>query len=417
MLIFNYILLLKNEIFDFIYKNMRLLKFSDFIFEKYSGNLEAPFVMSPDFVRALDEIDSPISSALISKEFSPSDISLITFGQNGDFIKYTPVSKISEILNTKDSSQLSTLVRPLHRFETEIYHKMPTEARVGRFIRKVFSSMFSDKQVEDFVNKYKSLNESKKLNFELWSDYQILDGYKSQNFTHERGSTNPLMNSCMNDELEYVEFYRYLPVRLLVLVNSEGHIFGRALIWKTDVGYFMDRVYTAYDSDYYKFVNWAKDNGVIYKAENKSGSRVEYMKDGKKSWFPMSVKLNFDVEGYQKDSYSEEATNFPYLDTFIYGQKNILTNDEPVEGNFYVFQDTDGGFLEVIVRYDIYGNRIDMSEIDDYVYSEIQQGWIYYRDCKYVKSVGDYLSFDFLDNPKNGFIWDQEQNNYIKVSK
>jgi hypothetical protein len=408
MLIFNYILFLKNEISVFIYKNMRLLRFSEFILESSSVNLTVPFVMSPDFSSFLKEIDSPISVSLAEYLFEPSDVSLVTFGSTYDTIKFTTAPKIAEILKSTDVAQLNTLVRPLIRQEVDIYHKSPVDIRVGRFVRKLFQNKFTDVQIEDFVNKYKSLTQNRELSFNLLDDLEIIEGYKSINFTFENGSTNSLMNSCMNDELKLVNFYRYLPVRLLVLSNSQQHIFGRALIWKTNLGYFMDRVYVAYDSDYHKFVKWANDRGVIYKAENKSGPKIEYIKDGKRSWFELTVDLDFNVEGYDE--------GFPYMDTFIHGQKNILTNAEP-SGNFYVFQDTDGDFFEVIEKYDIKGNRISMDELGDYIYSETQQGYIHHLDCKYVDVVQDFLSFDYLDDPKNGFVFDPDKKNYIKVSK
>jgi hypothetical protein len=41
----------------------------------------------------------------------------------------------------------------------------------------------------------------------------------------------------------------------------------------------MDRIYVINDSDYFKFINYAKTNNIIYKNENKSGPSVEYVKD------------------------------------------------------------------------------------------------------------------------------------------
>ena len=83
---------------------------------------------------------------------------------------------------------------------------------------------------------------------------------------------------------------------------------------------------------------------------------MPYIKSGQESWFKMSVKLKFIIGEYQMDSYSDRPQNIPYMDTFIYGYGDVLSNFEPQDvDSFYVLQDTDGEVLEVLVKYDIYG--------------------------------------------------------------
>jgi hypothetical protein len=208
----------------------------------------------------------------------------------------------------------------------------------------------------------------------------------------------------MNDELHLVDFYSYVPVKLLVMLNSDEHIFGRALIWQTDRGLFMDRIYCAFDSDYYKFIDYAKTNNIIYKKENKSGPTVEYVKDGKSSWFPMIIRLKFNIDEYNKDEFTGKVIDIPYMDTFIYGQKSRLSNYEPLDNKYYVLTDTDGEPLEVIPQYDVNGQRIDTDQMEYYDWSNIQNGWVYRKSGTFVNSVMDFLSLDYLKDPKNGFI-------------
>jgi hypothetical protein len=218
----------------------------------------------------------------------------------------------------------------------------------------------------------------------------------------------------MNDELHLIDFYQYVPVKLLVLLNNDGHIFGRALIWQTDKGLFMDRVYTAFDQDYYKFIDYASKNGLIYKNENKSGAKVEYLKDGKVSWFPIKIRLKFNIDEYSKEEFTGRVRDIPYMDTFIYGQKNVISNYEPLDNKYYVLTDTDGEPLEVIPQYDINGQRIETDELDNYEWSNAQNGWIYNRNGYYVKSEQDFFSLDYLKDPKNGFIFN-EKDGWIKI--
>jgi hypothetical protein len=393
---------------------MKILNFFDFILENYK-KIEVPFQFCQEFDYVLREIDSPISKAFQNLRLKHCDISLINIGEEIDTATFTTSLKLSQHFKTEDEKQLTTYIQPLSR-NTEIYSKYRTTIKIGRLIRKLFGSQFSDSEIEKFVNQYKSSLDSKVLNFEIWEGYKILDGYRSKNYTYDGASSNPLMNSCMNDELSLIDFYQYVPVKLLVLLNNENHIFGRALIWKTDKGLFMDRVYTAFDSDYYKFIEYAKKNDIIYKEENRSGCLIKYVKSGNVSWFPMKVNLKFNIEEYNRDEFDEQSKDIPYMDTFIYSQKNNLLNFEPTDGRYYVLTDTDGQPLEVVTQYDINGQRIETDQIENYEWSNTQNGWIHNLSGTYVNSVQDFLSYDYLKDSDNGFIF-SEKSGWIKNEK
>ena len=381
---------------------MKILNFFDFIFENFK-KIEVPFQFCTEFDYILREIDSPISKAFFDLRLDKCDISLINIGDESDTASFTTSTKLSQHFKTEDEKMLTTLIQPLSR-NTEIYSKNRTTIKIGRLIRKLFGTKFSDVEIEKFVNQYKSSLDSKLTHFDIWEGSRISQGYRSKNYTYDGASSNPLLNSCMNDELHLVDFYSYIPVKLLVMLNSDEHIFGRALIWKTDKGFFMDRIYCAFDSDYYKFIDYAKTNNIIYKKENKSGPTVEYVKDGKSSWFPMIIRLKFNIDEYNKDEFTGKAIDIPYMDTFIYGQKSRLSNYEPLDNKYYVLTDTDGEPLEVIPQYDVNGQRIDTDQMEYYDWSNIQNGWVYRKSGTFVNSVMDFLSLDYLKDPKNGFI-------------
>ena len=381
---------------------MKILNFFDFIFENFK-KIEVPFQFCTEFDYVIREIDGPISKAFFDLRLKNCDISLINIGDESDTASFTTSAKLSQHFKTEDEKMLTTLIQPLSR-NTEIYSKNRTTIKIGRLIRKLFGTKFSDVEIEKFVNQYKSSLDSKLTHFDIWEGSRISQGYRSKNYTYDGASSNPLLNSCMNDELHLVDFYSYVPVKLLVMLNSDEHIFGRALIWQTDRGLFMDRIYCAFDSDYYKFIDYAKTNNIIYKKENKSGPTVEYVKDGKSSWFPMIIRLKFNIDEYNKDEFTGKAIDIPYMDTFIYGQKSRLSNYEPLDNKYYVLTDTDGEPLEVIPQYDVNGQRIDTDQMEYYDWSNIQNGWVYRKSGTFVNSVMDFLSLDYLKDPKNGFI-------------
>ena len=396
----------------FIYNKMKILNFFNFILENYK-KIEVPLQFCQEFDYTLRQIESPISSEIIKLRLQPSEISLLNIGDEPDTVSFTTSQKLSQHFKTDDQRQLNLFIQPLSR-NTEIYHKNRTNIKVGRLVRKLFGSKFSDVEIEKFVNQYKSIMDNKILNFEIWEGYKIISGYQSKNYTYDGSSSNSLLNSCMNDELHLIDFYQYVPVKLLVLLNNDDHIFGRALIWQTDRGLFMDRVYTAFDQDYYKFIDYASKNGIIYKKENKSGPQIEYVKDGKSSWFTMKIRLKFNIEDFSREEFTDKVRDIPYMDTFIYGQKDILSNYEPLDNKYYVLTDTDGEPLEVIPQYDINGQRIETDELDNYEWSNAQNGWVYKISGYYVASEKDFFSLYYLKDPKNGFAF-SEKDGWIKI--
>ena len=80
------------------------------------------------------------------------DISLINIGEEIDTATFTTSLKLSQHFKTEDEKQLTTYIQPLSR-NTEIYSKYRTTIKIGRLIRKLFGSQFSDSEIEE-VRKY-----------------------------------------------------------------------------------------------------------------------------------------------------------------------------------------------------------------------------------------------------------------------
>jgi hypothetical protein len=233
-----------------------------------------------------------------------------------------------------------------------------SEIKVGKLIRKLlkmFDEVFTDKDIENFVNTYKAF-----YDFEIKGEklFEIMDvkkgipySYNTLNFRENRGT---LDNSCMNDEEDILNFYINHTkgnLRVLVLKAPNGQLLGRSLIWKTmDNKIFMDRVYTSNDSDIEAFIKYAKDNKWIYKQKQSYRNRREMIPDDnyKNSH---RVKLDVDVDDFEPGdaifSINHGEVQFPYLDTLniFYWQKGILSN-KSVYGNYYIrLQSQYGGWV------------------------------------------------------------------------
>jgi hypothetical protein len=310
---------------------MKLFSFLEFILEKIDKKV--PLQWSDTFNQILLKIDSPISRAFIEMRYEDSDVTLIHISDKEDIVSFTNSSKIYDTFQLDLHKGLSKLfLRPLRSSDAKIYNENRVQIKIGRLVKKLFLDTFSDSEIEDFVSQYKSQFEKKQIGFILSDDIKY--GYDSTNFTFEFGSSNELMNSCMNDRLNLIDFYYSCPVQLLMLVDNKNYIWGRALVWKLDDIIFMDRVYSINTEMYYKFINYAKSNNWWWKEKNKSGINIKWTNGKLVKEMRKEVNLPFNFEEYRE-------FGVPYLDTFVFAQENKLMNYEP-PGLSFECNDSDG---------------------------------------------------------------------------
>lgn len=226
------------------------------------------------------------------------------------------------------------------------------EIKVGRFARafltlpEVESELgnitFTDKDYEDFVNLYKSLSDKNENRFEIVRGKSIKKYYLEN--IHAYREKGQLGNSCMRymSCQEYLNFYskNKKACNLLVYLNPNGELLGRALIWKLkkspcSAKYFMDRIYTASDSDILKFQRYADEQGWMYKLKQSSDNINSYFFKYKGT--PIIGKVVVDLEKSNFDSY-------PFLDTlaFLNKKEKYITNI-PFKKCLFLY-DTHGGY-------------------------------------------------------------------------
>jgi len=183
-----------------------------------------------------------------------------------------------------------------------------------------------------------------------------MDAYSSGNYEEYMGSS--LDHSCMNDDSS-VNFYRVCPsVKILVLLNNDGDIKGRALLWETTTGKkIMDRIYYNTEADYQRFIKWSIENGY-YTRSKAYGSSTSFNFGGKPEVITLKEKVIFpNIEEY-KNEY------FPYIDTFCYAKDGFGTNYEPTDpGKYFKLQETDGTYEDL---YNIDPKQRDMSENENW---------------------------------------------------
>jgi len=389
---------------------MRILNYFDFILEA-RGDIKCPAIISKSFIDKLRLINSPISDEIINMDRKMSHFTFIKDNSDGT-IQYSEADKTLKLLEETfgtvrefDAQNWLTQIRNPSA-ENFIWTKNRIDIKIGKFIKRFLDSdKFSDSEIENFVNKWKSLIKTDDR-FEYWEGQNIPDAYITSNY-YGQYSYNPLWNSCMNDRTDLVDFYVFIrDLKMVVLINNDNKILGRALLWKDIEGRsILDRIYYINDPDYYKFIELAKSKKWYYKKSNKGNQ-----------WSLENQTLDLDI----KVKYPKEAIQpgmFPYLDTLPFlSEDGYLSNNEPEYGSFFILRGTDGESEYYSGLRDINGQLIEESEIGHYITSNTQGGLIKIYQAIHVEYDGfdDWLEINYLKDLKNGFVYDENDDQWYK---
>jgi hypothetical protein len=225
---------------------------------------------------------------------------------------------------------------------------------------------FTDADIEQFVNKYKSAYDAMNdifRKFELVSGSDIAHWYSYSNYEEQKGT---LGSSCMKAvNSSYFDIYVENPDKCSLLIlkgEDESKIKGRALIWKLDNPQvtFMDRVYTNNDSDIELFKQYAYMQGWYHKTyQNSSSDNTLVGKEGIKREGDLVVNLkNANNGGYDR---------YPYLDTLKYfntSSGKITTEEKRGYSDYITLEDTGGRWVEDECDHCGGDGRVDCYECD-----------------------------------------------------
>jgi len=332
-----------------------LNKYVEFLTESkvISLILEDNLTCSGEFMQKLDSLKSKNSVAnalysLFSEEpYISDDLSqnYIDISDSDDTVTFFPDKKASKLSDEQSPFNV----------------KGRTEIKVGRLAKAILTnksiitdrdvlrslsvdpSTLKDKDFEDFVNLYKASKVKMDHKFEIVNGSKISKYYDVDNYAFsERGT---LGSSCMKHEecQEYFSIYEEnKSCSLLVYLNSSLEVLGRALVWKLskspcESDYFMDRIYTANDSDVIKFINYADEQGWMYKYKQNCDSLDSLVFKYKGQNILGEVMVSLDKSDFDQ---------YPFLDTLncLNRKKKYLSN-VPFAGVEYL-NDTEGNAEE-----------------------------------------------------------------------
>jgi hypothetical protein len=214
------------------------------------------------------------------------------------------------------------------------------EVKIGKIINYICSLRnisVTDSDRENFVNAWKASTEVSTIQFRLVSGDDIAKYYNEEKYYTKQGT---LGSSCMSDESSRIfKIYTENPskVKLLIYVDADDKIHGRALVWKVkkspcESKYLMDRIYTNRDSDVIRFKQFADNEGWFYKkyATSQDSEGVCFIYKGKEVAGEVKLKLKGDFRYY------------PYVDTMSYLSKDKDSLSNVSDKNCYVLQDIYG---------------------------------------------------------------------------
>lgn len=218
-----------------------------------------------------------------------------------DLFSFIPITKIKELKNIIN--------------EDEIYRsRYRQSSKIGRVFKKLNDEL-TDVQIENFVNEYKAAWKAKMEDLEnrlrVVTGDDIVYWYLNTRYAKGNGTLNA---SCMQGPgaQNQIKFYAQNPncIALAILLDDNDKLLARALIWRCiepEGVIFMDRIYSVNPEHAKILHNFAKDNGIMTKA------------DGYNTKHKMKVKIKPPSSG-----------SWPYLDTFVYNSggkdKNVLVS-------------------------------------------------------------------------------------------
>lgn len=344
--------------------------------------------VSDELKKILTEIESQsmVAALLLKKRHSNEDLA-------EDFVNYISVS-----LQDKGKISYLTKERAASMDESEYWSSSRRfQAKPGGFISKVFKNIPA-KEVEIFSTLFRNVSNRIEVNLRVVKGERIRDFYYYESYANDGGS---LGASCMRYDncQKYMDIYVDNPgiVSMLVMIDDNGSLLGRALLWDFDGYKVMDRIYTVNDEKLaFYFKEWATKNNYLFKSNQNWFDTMNFERIGdKRQQLKIAIKLP-----------NSEYRYYPYMDTFKFFDPNTgtISNYQP-SGHFYTICTPDGSkyerdYLVLDVVDKVFRYRHDACYVryldgftsgNNVKYSEISDEYILCEDAIYDEEIGDWI--------------------------
>ena len=347
----------------------------------YQFLLESILFTSQYFEDILKDINDDISKDLLS--FINKDIKT-----QYNAINITDTNdRLSFVSDNQFQNKLKQGINPLDLFKDE--NNKTNITRIVRQILKDNGKEYSDSDLTKFVDRFKASYNNYKAKSEKREPIRVVSGedirhwYLIDNYCEKtKKGFGTLGKSCMRYEecQPYFDIYVESPsvCKLIILTeieDGEEVLKARALLWTTDKGLFLDRIYFTEPSESEMITNFAKDKLGVELNTSKYIGRV---------------KVDLEPQGKHYKFY-------PYMDNlpYYYTISGTLYSYEPDVNDrkeLLYCQDTGGGFDRQDLVYCEYLD--DSFPEDQVIWSEYHQSNIPIdRSC-----WSDYYNSELYDS-------------------
>jgi len=358
----------------------------------YHFLLESVLFTSGYFEEILNGIDDNISKdflALVNKDIK-TQYNAIDISDTND--------RLSFVSDNQFQNKIKSGINPLDLFSDK--NNKTYISRIFRQILKDNGKEYSDAEITKFVEKFKAAYNTYKTKKEKKDPirsvtgediryWYLVDNYYSKSI----GGYGTLGNSCMKYSKcqTYFDIYTENPgvCQLIILTEFEEGVEklrARAILWQTDRGPYLDRVYYTDPSEEEMLINWAKENKnceLYFKKYNGN----------------LSVKLESKKEMYDKYPYMDSMTYYYITGRKLYNHEPNVPDDELI-----LCQDTGGGFERQNLIYcecqdesypeeDVVWSEYQNSylHVDRSCWSEYYQSTLYDEDSVRSETLDDYM--------------------------
>lgn len=318
----------------------------------------------------LGQIEDPISKKLLN-----------LFGKdvktNYNFLNLS--DEAGKFLFTSDSQASRKLSKGVS--EEEIFSS-GSKSYVGRIVHSILEDNgieHTSQEIEVFTNKFKAAVELETIRdrIKVVSGDDIAFWYSENNYGDKtKGGTGQLGKSCMRSSRisDFFKIYTMNPdtIRMCIILDDEGKLSARALLWNYSNKFYLDRIYFTEDSEQELMKKWLEKNYLLRPLDK--------------------LSLSDDVTIENTENPDGTFNKYPYMDTFKFynPEKKTLRVLEPSNKSGWItISDTGGGF-EYLDR-TWCENEGEWYPEDECVYSQHDDIYIHQDNAVYSEYYSDYL--------------------------